>query len=230
MYAMVAASPGRIFRSPLVTDFSEYAIGAMSGQGWALSSATNFSATIAVAGATGTKLSSKAAVIDKTTSDASRFATMDAVPVGTTNFEMLAHILIATVPASNGETVGCLIGRYTNTTHYYICLPRKITAGATKIVEIGKEAGSGATPLDHANIAFDATEFWWIRFRVQGTSLKCKMWRHDAGEPGSWDVSTTDSSNSSGRCGFATFYEAYNFRCDFLSIALGSGSAAGPGG
>lgn len=230
MYALLAPGPGRTFRSPLVTDFSEYALGDAAPQGWALSSASNFTFTIAVAGATGTRLSNHAAVIDKTSSDASRFATMDAIPIGTTDAEILAHVLIATVPVSNGETVGCLIGRYTNTTHYYIALPRKITGGSTKILEIGKEAGSGATPLDHASIAFDNTEFWWIRFRMAGTALKAKMWRHDASEPASWDVETTDSSNAAGKIGFATFYEAYNFRCDFFSVAIGGGSAPGPGG
>lgn len=227
MYALCSI-PGGPPRPSLVTDFSDYANAELSTQGWTYSDATLFSAVVQAAGATGHPVSSKRVKIDKTSGTGARFATLDS-PAGLTNLELLVHILLSPEPTGANLTIGQIIARYTNTTHYYVALPRT-TSGAVQVLEIGKEAGSGAVSLDNTAVNFDDTEFWWIRFRIIGTSLQAKMWRHTASEPASWQVSDTDSSNASGKVGLATFFAAFNYYCDFFSLALGGATAPGPSG
>jgi hypothetical protein len=230
MYALCCV-PGRaVLKSPLTTDFSDYALGDADTQGWSRSSTSQFNATIVAVGSTGTPVSAKALKIDKTTADAARAITFDAVPIGTTDVEILAHVLIATLPTGVGETVGMLLARYTNISNYYIALPRNASGGTTKKFEIGKNVAGADTVLDNATLAFDITEFWWLRFRIVGTSVKAKMWRHTASEPAAWTVTDTDSSHAAGKVGLGAFFAAYDYRCDFFSVALGGATAPGPGG
>lgn len=228
MFPLLAA-PAIALRSALATDFSEYALGSITTQGWTTPNAVNFTATIVAASAIGTPISPKAVLLDKTTSNASRFITFDAA--GTqTDVEVLARMLFSALPVANGETEPGVVARYTSVVNYYIALLRKITGGSTKVLEIGKEAGSGPVPLANSSIAFDITEFWWIRLRCTGTTVKSKTWRHGASEPASWTVSSVDTSHASGKVGLVCFYVAYNARCDFFSVGIGSNTAPGPGG
>lgn len=230
MYPLCCVPGIGALKPPLTTDFSDYAIAEADTQGWTRSSTSQFSAAIVAATATGTPISPKALKIDKTTADAARAVTLDAVPIGTTDVEILAHVLLAALPTGSGETVGMLLARFTDINNYYIALPRNAAGGTTKKLEIGKSVAGTATALDDVNLSFDITEFWWLRFRVQGTNLKAKMWRHGSAEPSAWMVTDSDTSRAAGKVGFAAFYAAYDYRCDFFSVALGGSTAPGPSG
>lgn len=55
------------------------------------------------------------------------------------------------------------------------------------------------TQLDSFATSLKATGEWYLtRFRFVGTSLQAKTWLESSAEPGSWDVSATDSDHSSG--------------------------------
>jgi CSLREA domain-containing protein len=68
-------------------------------------------------------------------------------------------------------------------------LSRFVNAGGTNTVTLG-----GGTLLSSGG----ANTSWWIRLRVNGTSIQAKFWRVGTSEPSGWTVSTTDSFYSSG--------------------------------
>lgn len=67
-----------------------------------------------------------------------------------------------------------------------------------------------------------ALEYWWIRMRIQGTSLKVKVWKDTYNEPSAWDYEATDSSLSSGWVGVAA--TANNQYFDWFAAETSSGS------
>lgn len=106
---------------------------------------------------------------------------------------------------------------------------------SSKYLTISKVVSGTITPL----ASFDATSLvttslvdFYIRFRVNGTSLKAKMWRYDALEP-DWQVSTTDSAiGSAGKVGLYSYCVVAN-NCDFgtpgfFSVSTNGETAAKP--
>lgn len=41
-----------------------------------------------------------------------------------------------------------------------------------------------------------AGDWWWVRLRLNGTTVRARFWKDGNPEPGTWDVDTTDSSIS----------------------------------
>lgn len=67
---------------------------------------------------------------------------------------------------------------------------------------ISKFVGGAFTDLAFgANATYATTTTWNVRFQVLGTNLKAKIWDSTLAEPGSWTVTTTDSSLSTGGVG-----------------------------
>lgn len=50
----------------------------------------------------------------------------------------------------------------------------------------------------------DLNKWYWLRFQVSGTALRCRIWADGVAEPGTWNIDTTDASISSG--GFVGIY------------------------
>lgn len=62
-------------------------------------------------------------------------------------------------------------------------------------------SGSNSNLANSGAFTMTVGTFYWFRFRCQGTTIEGKVWQDGTNEPGSWTVSTTDSSLASG--GFA---------------------------
>jgi len=55
-----------------------------------------------------------------------------------------------------------------------------------------------------------AGAYVWVRFRVEGTSLKVKIWQDGKTEPHTWQIRATDTSFTSGQIGVKTVRNAGN--------------------
>lgn len=66
-----------------------------------------------------------------------------------------------------------------------------------------------------------STGTWYrMRFRINGDTLKNKIWEDGTTEPSSWDVSVTDTNISSGKVGLGGFSSSSRYaQFDWLGIA-----------
>ncbi len=71
--------------------------------------------------------------------------------------------------------------------------------------------------------ALEAPHFW-LRFKVEGTSLKAKVWAAESVEPVDWLLEGTDSSHTSGYCGIGGYDVVNRFKCDYYSVAVNGGN------
>lgn len=69
----------------------------------------------------------------------------------------------------------------------------------------------------------------WSRSRFIGTSLQTRIWHDGASEPGTWDLSQTDSAvTAGGWVGIGNNFLDPNAEIDFFSVALNGDTALGP--
>ena len=80
---------------------------------------------------------------------------------------------------------------------------------------------------DLADIAFPQTvgSWYWMRFRVQGTTLSLKVWADAANEPSAWTWTGSDAAISSGSVGVYV-YEPNTV--DYDAFAVGTGGLTAP--
>jgi hypothetical protein len=65
----------------------------------------------------------------------------------------------------------------------------------SNIVNVWRSAPGGATTqLASQKIGQVTTAKQWVRFKVQGTSLKAKVWTDGTAEPAAWEMEVTDST------------------------------------
>jgi len=95
-------------------------------------------------------------------------------------------------------------------------------------IAIGKLNSGSSTELGlYTGEYVNANQYYWMRFRAWGTSLKLKVWSgRPADEPETWHVEVTDSDHSSGWVGVAHTDISVEFDVDFYSVAKGGGVSA----
>lgn len=110
--------------------------------------------------------------------------------------EQLAKIRLGSVPSAGTNVWVSLAGRLLvpgTSYHYYAnffvtnsnieLYIRKYTYTLLDLVGPYSIKASAYTPGD----------YYWLKFLIQGTALKAKAWKDGDAEPGSWQLSTTDS-------------------------------------
>ena len=76
---------------------------------------------------------------------------------------------------------------------------------------------------------FVAGDYYWMRFRVNGTDLKGKIWRDETDEPSDWTAETTDSGIAGvGWVGTRTFDSTPDAKIDFFSVSTGGDTVPVP--
>jgi hypothetical protein len=118
------------------------------------------------------------------------------------NFDIKTDIYVSTK-----DSVPSLIGRLSGTTTAENGYTARVQASAgSEIFDIFKYVAGTGTQL--ASAAFIPTINTWytIRFKVEGINLYAKFWLRSATEPGTWNITTTDSSLKSGYVGI---FEAF---------------------
>lgn len=73
-----------------------------------------------------------------------------------------------------------------------------ITLTTSTELRIAKFVGGVYTQLGAAPVTVDSSTWYWIRFRVKGTSIAASLWADGQSEPDEWMVSTTDQSVTGG--------------------------------
>lgn len=81
-------------------------------------------------------------------------------------------------------------------------------------------AGSSSGINTSTGLTFANNTFYWVRFEVTGTTVRFKVWTGAKGdEPGSWDVSETDSDHAGpGHVGFGNFRALRNWEVHYFEI------------
>jgi hypothetical protein len=73
-------------------------------------------------------------------------------------------------------------------------------------------------------------DWWWLRFRVNGNSIKAKAWKKGDSEPGAWMIDTTDNDvPDAGWAGGMTYTTANETDFDFFSVGKDGDPAPSPG-
>jgi hypothetical protein len=74
----------------------------------------------------------------------------------------------------------------------------------------------------------DLSDTWlWIRFRVNGETLRAKHWEASVNEPSDWDISVSDSNLSSGWAGVGSF-DSQIQSWDYVGFGIGGAEAPMP--
>jgi len=129
-----------------------------------------------------------------TSSNARYIATWDEIDsdADRDDVEVLARLESTLYNNTNNSGV-VLRGSGSDTTETgYICRRN----GGTEVWEIMKYDGAVSTQIDTftPSGSFSSNNLFFVRFRVNGSDLKAKVWDDGDVEPGSWDLETTDTA------------------------------------
>lgn len=93
-------------------------------------------------------------------------------------------------------------------------------------------ARDNVAAITSTTFAWAANTRYWIRFRMQGTSLQVKVWAYGSAEPASWTISTTDANLASGYVGINCpgTVNGPQGTIEFFSFAPGNRTAPGLSG
>lgn len=94
-------------------------------------------------------------------------------------------------------------------------------------VEVMKIVSGTFGAIGSSSMSVQDSRWYWLRMRVEGTSIKAKCWVDGDSEPGAWGIDETDASLSSGWIGFGA-QTGMTYYCGFFSYNDEGGSAPGP--
>lgn len=106
-----------------------------------------------------------------------------------------AEVLFTGSMSSFSNTDLGAVLRWTNGDNWY-----KVGINGNKLV-LQKRVNGTTTTLAAVSFSATAGTSYTLRFRVVGTTLYAKVWKTGNAEPGSWMLTKTDSTFSSGYCG-----------------------------
>lgn len=107
------------------------------------------------------------------------------------------EVLVRLNPADTTSDIGT-VARYVDTNNFYY----GVLVGG--VARIGKDVSNSFTTLASTSVTYSSGNFYWLRFNLVSTNLKLKFWADGSSEPGSWTVTTTDSSLTSGGYGLGS--------------------------
>ena len=71
--------------------------------------------------------------------------------------------------------------------------------------------------LGEADINDPTDKWWWVRLKIEGDDISCRMWEHGTPEPSSWLISVTDTEFDEGWFGVGTYNDSLA-EWDYLSV------------
>jgi hypothetical protein len=98
---------------------------------------------------------------------------------------------------------------------------------ASDQVEVNAFVGGGWQFIGAASFVNNPGQWYWMRFRAQGTTLQVRVWPDGTPEPTTWTYSGTSASIAAGSVGVYT-YEPNTVDFDVFSVATGGGTAPKP--
>lgn len=100
--------------------------------------------------------------------------------------------------------------------------------GFGRLRHIKYVSGSQTVLGTNSGITMSAGERWWVRLQVSGTTIRTRAWEDGTSEPGTWHLSTTDSSHSSGYTGLMTLLGSSSGNMRAGLVGVGTGGDAAP--
>ncbi len=134
--------------------------------------------------------------------------------LGTTTLaDVEAVIRFGTGDGGADDTCMVLLRWATSSTYYRIGFN---TPGSTLDLDIDKIVSGTKTTLASQAGAVSAGTFYWLRVRVQGSSLYARLWADGSSEPGTWTLGPiTDSAiTAAGKVGLGLY--------DYNNVTTGS--------
>ena len=96
---------------------------------------------------------------------------------------------------------------------------------ATQLAQ-GKYVSGASTPLGNAVKSWTVDTWHWLRFQCTGTTVRSKSWTGAiSSEPGSWDISATDSDISAAGWAGVFMFGASTYDVDLIGVGTGGDSA-----
>lgn len=146
---------------------------------------------------------------------------MDAVDgdANRANVEVLVRCRASSLATPSNTYLGAILrgsGNGTTETGYGVL----VVTGSPDLRIAKYSAGTNTALTSTAGtITFAANTWYWLRARVNGTTIQGKVWADGASEPGAWDISYTDSAiSAAGWSGVFGFIGGVNK--DFSDIAI----------
>jgi hypothetical protein len=89
-----------------------------------------------------------------------------------------------------------LVARRTDNSNYYRAEIRELLTGQVEVRIEKAVAPNPATPIGTSAIVgtYTTNDWWYLRFQVEGTSLRARAWKAGTTEPTTWQATATDSS------------------------------------
>lgn len=118
----------------------------------------------------------------------------------------------ASVVAAGAVIRGGWMGRYSDASNFYYFEVR-FNTDSTVTVRITKRSSGSDTALvsSTSTWTYSAGLMVGVRCYASGSTLAAKVWRYDAqDEPGEWDITTTDSTFTTGTCGLRSILDTSN--------------------
>ena len=210
---MAIIRPPRFGRHAFATDFREVAAATDPPTGWTkrwVSTTWTTTANNALPGARGPRVSPGGANVCGLNRDEHGTAVTD------------CDVVTAVYLSSTGMQAGPVVRGQTGSNAGYV-MQGDATGANIQVVK------PGVAILQTVAFAYSANTLYFMRLRIQGTTIQGKMWLATSAEPAGWNISTSDASYASGFIGLSG-YSANT--CDFgwFAAAIGSGVAALPWG
>ncbi|HBF44012.1 MAG TPA: hypothetical protein DDW42_10385 [Desulfobacteraceae bacterium] len=116
------------------------------------------------------------------------------------NVDILILFNITSTMASNPVRVGARCSGASSSENGYF-----VQATGTNISLFRYVAGA-TTNIKQQEIKLYADSYYWIRFRVNDSSLKVKVWGYQTPQPYAWNIDETDTNiTGNGWCGFGAY-------------------------
>ncbi len=130
-----------------------------------------------------------------------------------TDTETLAEITLNSTDPVGGNYQARIVARaQADARNGYYARVVHTTSGGVNwgLNRIDNAGGTGSLALGSGTLLASggAGTKWWVRLRVQGTSIKARFWRDGTTEPSTWTVTVTDSYWASGTPSVGVFLNA----------------------
>lgn len=207
------------------TDFSEYTDGVQPSD-WTERRDTTIGT--AVVTATGAPHAAKALKITKTANSNDYAISWNAVGTPTGDVELLWRAYFtSTGTTAGGADQGVIHGSGGAGTYNGYAAQTNGTGGST-VTHVSRYTNGSQNILDTpaSNVATAVNAWRWCRAQRVGTTIRARWWAEGATEPGTWPVSATDATYSTGWVGLCVVHNA--FTGWFSQFSVGTGGDPAP--
>lgn len=144
----------------------------------------------------------------------------DELYIGSTHTDM--EVLVRFSITSNVDTAAALL-RYNSGTDsgYWMGYDGQVSTGH---IYITNNSSGTKTSLASGSMTLTNGTFYWVRAQAIGTALKVRIWQDGGSEPSTWNLTTTNSTYTSGYAGVVANSNGTGIKFDHFSSTSGATS------